>query len=237
MKIAWYNTIQTKLITATIVVTMVILGAFTGYNAFTERQSMQRELDNLASVVSLRLARQLVTPMWDLDELQVQDSLASEMLETKVYGLLVRDVKDNTVFQGKVRNQNWEPVPSNAAISGATFVVNRQDIVRQGEKIGSVEVYITPKFLQEEFMASLTYNGIQALVLLAVLSLLLYFALRSMVIKPVMALTNIADKMSTGDLTVSIDLPSTDEIGQVGQALRRLQTSLKLAMDRLRSTN
>ncbi len=237
MKIAWYNTIQTKLITATIVVTTVILGAFTGYNAYTERQRMQQELNTLAEVVSKRLTRQLVTPMWDLDELQVQESLASEMQENKVYGLLVRDVKDNAIFQGKVRNQNWEPVNATSAISSASYVVSREDIARQGERIGMVEVYITDRFLQEEFMASLIYNGIQAIVLMMTLSLMLYFALRSMVIKPVTTLTAVADKMSTGDLSVTIDLPSTDEIGQVGQALRRLQTSLRLAMDRLRNTN
>jgi HAMP domain-containing protein len=40
--------------------------------------------------------------------------------------------------------------------------------------------------------------------------------------------------MSLGDLNVKIDVQSRDEIGQLAGALGRMQTSLRMAMERLR---
>ncbi len=51
--------------------------------------------------------------------------------------------------------------------------------------------------------------------------------------KPILSLTNAAEKMSLGDLKVTIKVASKDEIGQLAQALRRMQTSLRLALERL----
>jgi methyl-accepting chemotaxis protein len=40
--------------------------------------------------------------------------------------------------------------------------------------------------------------------------------------------------MSLGDLNVKIDIKSRDEIGMLALAIGRMQTSLRLAMSRLR---
>jgi methyl-accepting chemotaxis protein len=51
---------------------------------------------------------------------------------------------------------------------------------------------------------------------------------------PIMKLTDAAERMSLGDLNVQIDTGSRDEIGMLAQALSRMQTSLRMAMERLR---
>lgn len=54
------------------------------------------------------------------------------------------------------------------------------------------------------------------------------------VVKPIMQLTDAAERMSMGDLEVKIDIKSKDEIGLLAQALNRMQTSLNMAMERMR---
>ena len=49
-----------------------------------------------------------------------------------------------------------------------------------------------------------------------------------------MTLTDVAERMSLGDLNMQINIPSKDEIGLLAQAIKRMQTSLRLAMERLR---
>jgi HAMP domain-containing protein len=44
----------------------------------------------------------------------------------------------------------------------------------------------------------------------------------------------VAERMSLGDLNMQINIPSKDEIGLLAQAIKRMQTSLRLAMERLR---
>jgi len=51
---------------------------------------------------------------------------------------------------------------------------------------------------------------------------------------PIMKLTDAAERMSLGDLNVKIDVQSHDEIGLLAGALGRMQTSLRMAMERLR---
>lgn len=54
------------------------------------------------------------------------------------------------------------------------------------------------------------------------------------IVAPIAKLTVAADKMSLGDLDVDLKVKSKDEIGLLAQAIGRMQTSLRLAMNRLR---
>jgi methyl-accepting chemotaxis protein len=49
-----------------------------------------------------------------------------------------------------------------------------------------------------------------------------------------MTLTKAAEQMSLGNLDLKIDVKSSDEIGLLAQALTRMQTSLRLALERLK---
>ncbi len=84
-----------------------------------------------------------------------------------------------------------------------------------------------------------SFNRVQefALILLAGTVLLVliiaWFSARA-IVTPIMKLTDAAERMSLGELNVKIDIKSKDEIGLLAQAIGRMQTSLRLAMDRLR---
>jgi methyl-accepting chemotaxis protein len=64
-------------------------------------------------------------------------------------------------------------------------------------------------------------------------SVIAWFSARA-IVTPVMKLTDAAERMSLGELNVKIDIKSRDEIGLLAQAIGRMQTSLRLAMNRLR---
>ena len=84
-----------------------------------------------------------------------------------------------------------------------------------------------------------SFNRVQefALILLAgtilLVLLIAWFSARA-IVTPVMKLTDAAERMSLGELNVKIDIKSKDEIGLLAQAVGRMQTSLRLAMNRLR---
>ena len=84
-----------------------------------------------------------------------------------------------------------------------------------------------------------SFNRVQefALILLAGTVLLVliiaWFSARA-IVTPIMKLTDAAERMSLGELNVKINIKSKDEIGLLALAIGRMQTSLRLAMDRLR---
>jgi methyl-accepting chemotaxis protein len=51
---------------------------------------------------------------------------------------------------------------------------------------------------------------------------------------PIVKLIDATDRMSKGELDIHVDTTAKDEIGSLAQAINRMQTSLKLAMSRLR---
>jgi methyl-accepting chemotaxis protein len=92
---------------------------------------------------------------------------------------------------------------------------------------------------QEEGEVFAAYKRTQefALVLLAstiVLVLIIAWFSARAIVTPIMKLTDAAERMSLGELNVKIDVKSKDEIGLLAQAIGRMQTSLRLAMNRLR---
>jgi methyl-accepting chemotaxis protein len=90
---------------------------------------------------------------------------------------------------------------------------------------------------ESEIFEKMTMIQRFALALLAATLLLViaiaWFSARSLV-KPIMELTDAAERMSLGDLNVKVDVASRDEIGLLAQAIGRMQTSLQIAMRRLR---
>jgi methyl-accepting chemotaxis protein len=72
------------------------------------------------------------------------------------------------------------------------------------------------------------------LILTIALVLLIAWISARAVVTPIKKLTEVAERMSLGDLNMKINIPSKDEIGLLAQAIKRMQTSLRLAMERLR---
>ncbi len=92
---------------------------------------------------------------------------------------------------------------------------------------------------QQEAEVFSAYNRTQdfALVLLGstvVLVLIIAWFSARAIVNPIRKLTDAAERMSLGELNVKIDVKSKDEIGLLAQAIGRMQTSLRLAMNRLR---
>jgi HAMP domain-containing protein len=67
---------------------------------------------------------------------------------------------------------------------------------------------------------------------LALTILLLIIVVRA-ITKPIAHLSMIAEKISLGDLDAKIEVDTKDEIGELSERFRRLQVSLKAAMDQL----
>ncbi len=88
------------------------------------------------------------------------------------------------------------------------------------------EIFETMDVLQRFALALL---GATVLLVIAIA----WFSARSLV-APLMRLTEAAERMSLGDLKVKIDVGSRDEIGLLAQAIGRMQTSLQIAMRRLK---
>jgi HAMP domain-containing protein len=67
------------------------------------------------------------------------------------------------------------------------------------------------------------------------LALMFASAVAASITRPIKRLAKIADQMSLGQLDVKIDVEADNEVGQLAESLRRMQASLKGAIERLRA--
>lgn len=233
LNIAWYKTVQAKLILFTMLASTLLLGGFAFYNISTTEARLNAELNRLAEVTSQRLSRHLVTPMWDLDVDQVAESITAEMLEYRVYAIIVKDSDGQKTFNAKQRDEGWNVVDSTGSISG-DYRAATAEISNGSERIGVVDVYVTPSFMQQELNEVLLNVVVVVLVLDLIIFLTLWAVARKVLVRPILELANSAERISKGQLNVTFDIHSDDEIGHLADAFRRLQMSLRLAIRRLK---
>ncbi len=75
-------------------------------------------------------------------------------------------------------------------------------------------------------------------ILVVGISVIMFILLTSLysrtIIKPVIYLTDVADRISLGDLDTKIEIHSSDEVGMLAESFDRMQENLKAAIERLR---
>jgi len=102
-------------------------------------------------------------------------------------------------------------------------------------QLGSVHVGFWADAVQKEIRRALVpIIGIVAIV--PFVGALLSFLLAHWIVRPIVGLTQIADKVTMGDLETSVGgecVTSRDEIGDLARSLERMRSSLKAAMLRL----
>ena len=99
--------------------------------------------------------------------------------------------------------------------------------------IGYVRVGLYKNYIDEQIYQSVIFVLIAILVALILGVVSSYIMVRK-ITEPLIYLTESADKISLGDINYSIETKSTDEIGDLGQAIERMRESLKAAIDRLK---
>jgi nitrogen fixation/metabolism regulation signal transduction histidine kinase len=128
---------------------------------------------------------------------------------------------------GKVRDKFMVCVPVEGAgygVAATTYMDEfRSPMVRLRDNFDMV--------VSEQLTAIRLVAGITLLVAILAGSI---FARQ--ITRPLVHLTDIADRISLGDLKAKITVNTKDEIGVLADSLRRMQMSLRAAIERLRRT-
>ena len=161
----------------------------------------------------------------DLHELATKLPEFWKILEPHLKGVVTKGYYKWQDPDGKIRDKFMVCVPvkeNKYGIAATTYIDEfRFPIVRLKEQF--------EKGFQEEMMAV----GIVAIVALLLATMgAVFFSQR--ITRPLLHLTEVADRISMGELGAKIEVKTKDEIGVLADALRRMQISLKAAIERLR---
>lgn len=233
IQVTWKNRLQIKVNAVLIPLIIVIMATFTIITYITEKQKMEEGLQNASKVAAKRLSVYLVEAFWSLDDDILRESLKSEMLDNNIYAINLIDRSGKVIYLGYKRDQNWKLAENTTAIEDL-YIKADEAIMKDSNKIGSVEVYFSSEFVQEQFNQSMYKLIITALLLLIAVSLAAYVVLNRMILAPIARLTDIANKISIGNLDLEIPIESKDEIGVLADAFARMKVSMAFAIKQLR---
>ncbi len=132
---------------------------------------------------------------------------------------------------GKIRPKYMYLAP----VKGTDFIVASTTYIEEFSKPSrAIEVkmkQIEKKFL-DEYGKKFQMFYLIILVVLIVLMVVIYVYSRS-VIQPIRTLSEVADKISMGDLDTSIKVKAKGEVGVLAESIERMQMSVKAAIERL----
>ncbi|QTA93073.1 methyl-accepting chemotaxis protein [Desulfonema magnum] len=192
------KSIRLKISAILIVQTTIIMACFVIFNYFTTKSNMDNELKYLADITVERLAKNLAVSLWDVDKHLAEETILSEMMEKRIYAIIVKREDGKTVFIGKERDDKWAITESDSkeGISIAKIrkhKVNMQmsrDIMKDYEGLGVVEIYISSKFMLEELFNSVVYLAITAFIINIALVFTLFDSIKRFVIRPINHVVN-----------------------------------------------
>ena len=233
-KVAWYRSVQTKILVTLLIVTTFILAGFAVYNLAQARQRLNQDLQRLAETTVQRLSQHLDGPMWALNKDQIVQSIEAAMLERRVYAIIVRGEDRKTIYAGRRRDAHWNVVPAKSTPQG-DYVLSKTTLLHNNEEmIGQLEVYVSRRFLQKQFDGLVRNEVRRAAILDLALIIVTLLLLRRLLVRPIRRLTEAAEQIAGGQLSTEIDIKSRDEIGMLAGAVNKLQTSLRIAIERMK---
>ncbi len=126
--------------------------------------------------------------------------------------------------------------PSSITISPAAFIASGNQATKAAfAAFAAAGSPLGPEFQQrvddsrtsEYISGGVAFGGI-------LIALLLSIVVARTITKPIGRLATVADRMSLGELDMDIDVTGRNEVGQLAESLRRMQASLRSAIERLR---
>ncbi|WP_409477139.1 sensor histidine kinase [Pseudobdellovibrio sp. HCB154] len=196
MKLPVVRSIVFYVSTLLVVTVTLALGVF-GFLNYTEiKNSRINNLKANLSIQTSQLSIALALPGWNLDNFGVERIIDSFLLDRNISAVIV-DVGDKEKSI-RIRDSNWQIVTNDTIPILSEDFKEEKKIVFKNETIGSVQVYVTPKFIQQEFMETVTRIVFFTLALDLVLVLLLYFLLSRNVLKPITEIERYAVAVRSG---------------------------------------
>jgi len=232
------SSIRTRMSMVIMVLTTVILFLFAMFNYFTTKARMMEDLDYLSEITVDRMARNLISAVWDVDKTSAEETVKAEMMEKRIYAIVITESDGKTVFIGKKRDHQWtvtdlENETDHEIIRTEKYVhtAKSRDIIKENDRLGTIEICFTSKFMQEELNHSVRNIVITVLVLNIALAITLFISIKKFLIQPihrvVIGLTNGADQVASRAREMAVASHSLS-MNAAGQAASLEESSASL---------
>jgi hypothetical protein len=134
------------IVAATLVtVTTLLVGVLAAINYVSGHRTEEERLRRGVAAQAEDLAAALALPVWNIDRAQIDKILDSQGQTPQVEAVIVEAAGK---IQARVRDRNGRFVASDGNVSPAGLFAAERPITFSGERIGSVRLFATPRYMQ-----------------------------------------------------------------------------------------
>ena len=170
---------------AVVTVVTLLLGAVGVYVYRLESMAKWSHLNFTLHLSADQLATALALPAWNMDEAQIDRNMRGVMLDPDVYGVIFQAEGDvHSYVTSLVRGKQWEIKKSDGQFSESELISVERGIMYSHQQIGTLKLFVTPKFVQADLRKVLVLNIISVVTLDIFIILSLYLVLRRIVLRP-----------------------------------------------------
>ena len=220
----WRNSILQKTIILVLLITTTVLFALGAKEYRTNKKESIEDLKEKAQIVSKRLSKVLVMPLWNLETENIESALLAEMADKSIFSIIVVD-SGGELAAAKKRDDNWKIIPAEKKVSD-DFISRTEKILQENEEvIGNVSVHCTYKFAKKALEQSFNNILIRTLLLDSILLIAIFIIVSQSTAKPLRRVVDFAKQVSQGDLSDTLEFKRQDEIGNMADALNEMVQS------------
>lgn len=180
---------------ALVAVTTIFVAARAVHLSYMARARLLSDLRVLAAADADRTAIALELPIWNIDRAQIDRVIEGTFRAPEILAVVVEAAGRRHAM---ARDASWRPLPFDGAVVEAGTLREDRDVVLGGDRIGSLSVYVTQRFADEELRKTL-FTHLAGAVLVAVAMVgSLWMLLRRAVILPLRSLERYAHAVSLG---------------------------------------
>jgi two-component system, sensor histidine kinase and response regulator len=180
---------------ALVAVVSTLLGAFAFAAMRSERDERWARLKEQVAMIADQQAAALSLPLWNVDTDPLRTIMRSAMRDHQVQGIVLHSPQANITL---VRDAEWQVVEGARAPAAPELLSERRAIEHGDEKLGEVQVFATPRYLEQDLSARRTFMTLAVIGLDAALVLSLYAVLWQLMLKPLRLIERFAAAVTEG---------------------------------------
>ncbi|HPO50033.1 MAG TPA: methyl-accepting chemotaxis protein, partial [Spirochaetota bacterium] len=201
-----------------VVIITVAIGSIGIYDFINTNDKLSKNLEKITKDTNERLVVSLKTHIWNFNKIDTLDIIELEMRTVEIYSIIALN-PDKTLFAGKKRDKDWNVEnieffdENEDKEEYANFIYNELNIKEDDNLLGIIKVYITDKYKKDQLLRSLIMNILMIICVSFILVLSITFFLKRILIYPMKQVTEKFGYLSNGDLTLSFQSNSLNELG------------------------
>ena len=219
------RSIKIKIIFSLLIVVISVLSCYEIKSYLSTQERLYLELNENADRQMNRLKEGLILPLWEMDETWQLKVIDIEMAKNEVYAITVSD--DKQAVRGQMRDANWNVIDTSQLLHDENTVMRQADIFHNDEKIGSVTLFLSSRFV-EEHLKNEALNRFFSLIALSVSIIFsLLIMLGRIVTTPLSQILQAVNKIRQGDYDHKLSLHSHDEIGLLATGIIDMASAIQ----------